>query len=60
MKIIQQPLELEPAVQMECACGCQFWVDPIGEENLVFVPEEGHLVEVCPQCKKVNYRNQER
>lgn len=52
MKVILAPLETEPAVQMKCDCGEQFWVDPCGEENLIFNGKR--LIEKCPSCGKIN------
>ena len=52
MKVILNPIELEPSVFVECDCGEQFWVDPCGEENLVFNGK--CLTEKCPSCGKVN------
>ncbi|HXN74911.1 MAG TPA: hypothetical protein VN855_00280, partial [Candidatus Acidoferrum sp.] len=48
MKVILAPPETVPSCKVECDCGEQFWVDPCGEENLVFNGKE--LIPKCPKC----------
>lgn len=50
MKVVQDPPEMEPAVELECSKGHRFWVDPCGEENLEFSPPHRSLKAVCPVC----------
>jgi phage FluMu protein Com len=54
MKLILAPQEAEPSVKLQCDCGEEFWVDPCGEENLVFNGQ--CLVAKCPKCGKIEDR----
>lgn len=50
MKVILTSPDMDPGCQIECDCGEQFWVDPCGEQNLVFNGKE--LIPKCPKCGK--------
>jgi len=50
MKTIFCPPEHEPDTLIECSKGHQFWVTPIGEENLEWSEKHKSLKAVCPTC----------
>lgn len=50
MKVVKTEPFLDPAVQVECSKGHQFYVDPCGEENLEWSDKYKSLKAVCPIC----------
>lgn len=58
MRVLIYNKETEPAANIECDCGEEFWVDPCHEENLemMYRPKRNKemLTEVCPRCRKTN------
>jgi hypothetical protein len=53
-KVLDMPPEVEPAQRLKCDCGEEFWVDPCGEENLVWSDKRKSLIALCPGCNKIN------
>ena len=45
---ILAPVEAEPARQVRCKCGHEFWIDPTTEEGLYL---DGNRLRIeCPKC----------